>query len=139
MRRATASVAGVAGVLLLATAACGSEVSGTLCPAIGWSNSLTVRLAADWPSGPDRLAAVTCQEACGPGGLHGEPGSRELVAPVVGTAEFALLGQPASVVVTVREAGTPVAEVDADLDWRRIGGSAECGGPGAATVTVPAP
>ena len=35
--------------------------------------------------------------------------------------------------------GAVLAELTADLEWVRVGGSAECGGPHEATVTVPAP
>ena len=35
--------------------------------------------------------------------------------------------------------GAVLAELTADLEWARVGGSAECGGPHEATVTVPAP
>ena len=35
--------------------------------------------------------------------------------------------------------GAVLAELTADPEWERVGGSAECGGPMAATVTVPAP
>ena len=35
--------------------------------------------------------------------------------------------------------GGVLAGLSADLDWQRVGGSEECGGPHEATVTVPAP
>ena len=51
-----------------------------------------------------------------------------------------VLSSPDTVVVTVLGAdGGTLAEVEADLDWVRVGGSEECGGPGEASVVVPAP
>jgi hypothetical protein len=47
---------------------------------------------------------------------------------------------PDSAVLTILGPdGTELAELDADLDWRRVGGTEECGGPSAASVVVPAP
>jgi hypothetical protein len=43
------------------------------------------------------------------------------------------------VVTVLGPDGAVVAEVDAVLAWVRVGGSAECGGPHEAAVTVPAP
>jgi hypothetical protein len=47
---------------------------------------------------------------------------------------------PGTVAVTVLGPdGAVLAAVDGAPDWVRVGGSAECGGPHEATVTVPAP
>jgi hypothetical protein len=137
MRRVAATLSGA---LLLVAAGCGDTAGGTVCPAIGYSDGLTVRLADGWPPGAGRSVTVTCDEPCGPGDLGGGPRARSVSASVLGSeATLTISGQPASVIVTVVENGAVVARADADLDWRRVGGSAECGGPEAATATVPAP
>ena len=87
---------------------------------------------------------VGCPEPCGLPPLEGTPSGpiREGVAPLAGTGTAVSfgMGTPDSVVVTVvGPDGAVLAEVHADLDWERVGGSEECGGPMAATVTVPAP
>ena len=47
---------------------------------------------------------------------------------------------PDSVVVTVLGPdGATLADLETDLDWRRVGGTEECGGPMTASVVVPAP
>ena len=65
-----------------------------------------------------------------------------LTAPLTGrSAGLSVdMAAPESVVVTVLGAdGSDLAEVSADLEWHRVGGSEECGGPMETTVTVPAP
>jgi hypothetical protein len=50
-----------------------------------------------------------------------------------------ILSSPDTVVITVLDAdGAMQADVQTDLDWVRVGGSEECGGPMHAAVTVPA-
>lgn len=109
----------------LALAAC--DTGPTVCPAVGWTNGLTVRLAEDWPPGEGRAVRVD--------GVEG-------VTPVTGrdTAVVFPMATPDSVEVAVLAPdGAVLAQVDAAPDWVRVGGSEECGGPHAATVTVPAP
>ena len=137
-RRAAAAVGAV-----LALAACDGDV-GPACPAVAWGNGLTVELAGDWPPGEGRSVEVGCPEPCGVPTLDGTPSGpvRDGVSPLTGTATgFSfVMGTPDSVVVTVLGPdGAVLAEVDADLEWVRVGGSAACGGPHEATVTVPAP
>lgn len=128
------------GVLLLAATGCATTSGGSVCPAIGYLDGLTVRLAPDWSPGGPWTVRVTCPEPCGPPGIDGSPGSREVTAPLTGSeAAIPLLARPYSAQVVVSEAGVPVADVAARLEWRRVGGSAECGGPMGATVVVPAP
>jgi hypothetical protein len=68
-------------------------------------------------------------------------GPAELTAEVVGgVAGFDALATPASVVITVLGGGgTELTSLQTALDWERVGGAEECGGPMQATVTVPAP
>ncbi|MGY1745962.1 hypothetical protein [Blastococcus sp. SYSU D00695] len=129
-----------AAVVLLTGAGCAGEADGTVCPPVGWLDAVTVHLAAGWSLDAERTVTVTCDRSCAPSGPDGGSGNRESSAPLAGsTATVPVTGQPSSVVVTVLVAGHPRAVVPTDLDWRRVGGSEECGGPRAAAVTVPAP
>jgi hypothetical protein len=123
----------------LALAACGAGAE-TVCPAIGWSNALTVGLADDWPPLDGGSLLVECSSRCGTYGREGPPD--ELSVPLSGASTVVQLDMtaPDSVALTVVGAdGTELTQHDADLDWVRVGGSDECGGPHAASVTVPAP
>jgi hypothetical protein len=77
----------------------------------------------------------TCVES-----LAGD-GPAELTAEVVdGLAGFDAFATPASVVITVLGGdGAELTSLQTALDWERVGGTEECGGPMQATVTVPAP
>jgi len=117
----------------LALAGCAGE-GGVACPAIGWSNGLTVELAEDWPAVDGGSVRIECSSPCGAAYPAGTPLTGTTAAVQVD------MTTPDSVVVTVLAADeTEVAEVDAALDWVRVGGSERCGGPSEATVTVPAP
>ncbi|MGY1638814.1 hypothetical protein ACI78V_19370 [Geodermatophilus sp. SYSU D00742] len=138
-RPAVAGLARPAAVaVVLLTTACDPGV-GRACPAIDWGRTLVVSLAADWPTGESRSVHVACDSPCGLPASGGEPAG-ELTAPLEGpVARLYPLGLPGSVVVTVVGPAGPEAQVEADLDWRRVGGDEECGGPVRAEVTVPPP
>jgi hypothetical protein len=127
---------------VLALTAC--DTAPTACPAIAWGNGLTVQLAGGWPPGEGRSVRVACPQPCGPELREDAPPGRghEGVAPLVGdraTVSF-LMATPDEVDVAVLGPdGGVLAGLSADLDWQRVGGSEECGGPHEATVTVPAP
>ncbi|MCW2510355.1 MAG: hypothetical protein JWP68_3503 [Modestobacter sp.] len=111
------------------------------CPAIGYSSSLVVELAPDWPADHAHSVTIECDEPCGvPSMDGGDAASTRTAVLAEGAALFDWVGDEASVVVTVRAAdGAELAKVDAELEWVRVGGSEECGGPLEATVTIPAP
>ena len=114
------------------------------CPAIGWGSVLVVELAPDWPPGEGRSVLVGCPEPCGLPSPDGTPSGpvRTGAAPLTGSSAAVsfVMETPDAVVVTVLGPdGAVLAEVDADLDWVRVGGSEECGGPHEAGVTIPAP
>ena len=127
---------GLVAVLLAAVWAGGPSRA---CPAVGWSNSLRVELADGWPTAA--AVRVECPSWCG---LAVEPvgdGPDAATVPLTGSTAFVSLGMvsPDAVGVTVLGAdGGVLTEADLDLDWERVGGSAECGGPAEATATVPA-
>jgi hypothetical protein len=129
--------------VVLALAGCEDGVPRA-CPAVAWGNALTVELADDWSPGEGRSVRVVCPRPCAPE-FHQDapPGpGHEGVAPLVGdraTVSF-LMETPDEVGVAVLGPdGAVLAEVQAGLQWLRVGGSAGCGGPHEATVTVPAP
>jgi hypothetical protein len=124
----------------LAFSACAAGAT-TVCPAIGWSNLLTVELAAGRPAVEGGSLIVECSSRCGltPGPTD-EPD--EVSLPLSGRSTVVQLDMttPDSVVVTVLGPdGATLADLETDLDWRRVGGTEECGGPMAASVVVPAP
>jgi hypothetical protein len=124
---------------VLALAACDGDVERA-CPAIGWSNLVTVELAGPWPDGGGRSVRLGCGTPCDPS-LPSEAPSA-VTAPVQGSVARVVLGMvtPDIVDVTVLGPdGAVLAETTADLEWVRVGGSPDCGGPHEAAVTVPAP
>ena len=127
---------------VLALTAC--DTGPTACPAIAWSNGLTVELAGGWWPGEGRSVRVACPQPCGPEFREDAPPGpgHEGVAPLVGdraTVSFRMETPDEVHVAVLGPDGAVLAEVEADLEWVRVGGSAECGGPHEATVTVPAP
>ncbi len=109
------------------------------CPAIGWTNGLAVELEGD-------AAAVAGVQLCTDEGCAPtqEPdpahplGLITLIEQdgrswVFSTDMYSL----DEVTVRLTEAdGTVIGETAFAPDWERVGGSARCGGPSVATVTV---
>jgi hypothetical protein len=128
----------------------------TACPAIGWVNSITVELAGD-------VARVDTVQLCADGAcseLRPEPVTAAprivVTTPLDATAQPTPEARPAmapfygekidadtwrfTVSMSSPDHGEVIAETDADLDWKRVGGSAQCGGPVEASpvlLTVP--
>ncbi len=130
-------------VAVLALVGCDGG-AGRACPAVAWGNALTVELADDWVPGEGRSVQVSCPEACRPEALEATPSGpiQEGVAPLVGdraTVSFVLETPDEVDVAVLGPDGAVLAELTADLEWGRVGGSTECGGPHEATGTVPAP
>ncbi|MGY1733460.1 hypothetical protein ACI798_18280 [Geodermatophilus sp. SYSU D01045] len=115
-----------------------------VCPAIGWVNAVRVELTGDWTGQAPSSVRVVCEPSCGQAvRLDRDPEPvTEVTAPLTGaTAGVPTdMQTPDAATVTVLAAGGgALTEVGVDLDWVRVGGSEECGGPMAATVAVPAP
>ncbi|MGH3588128.1 MAG: hypothetical protein ACRDQ0_17625 [Pseudonocardia sp.] len=119
-------------VVAVAAAIVGPRLSppGQACPAIGYSSVLEVTLTGDtsavahlqvrdgdrwqppFPSGPDATAPAI-------------PSSRD-----GDTWAFTLFYPPNPIALrAVDEGGDVIARTEVDVDWVRVGGTAECGGP----------
>ncbi|GAB3192996.1 hypothetical protein GCM10027261_06880 [Geodermatophilus arenarius] len=134
----------LAAVLLAGCAGAPGGSGAVVCPAIGWVDAVRVELTGDWTGPAPASVRVVCEPSCGQVvRLDRDPEPRrEVTAPLTGTTAGVPTGTgtPDAATVTVLAAdGGALAEVDADLDWVRVGGSEECGGPMEATVVVPAP
>ncbi|TFV50347.1 hypothetical protein [Blastococcus sp. TF02A-35] len=130
---------GAATALTALLAGTGCAAGGTVCSAVGWHNAVVVEFAEGWPA-VEGGVTLECDPACYTDVLVDPEAAT--VDPTGGGPATVLLGMstPGSIVVRVVGAdGARLTEVDADLDWRRVGGSEQCGGPHEATVVVPAP
>ncbi len=116
----TVRAAALAALVVPVMTGCAQE---RVCPPIGWGSTLVVELGPEWP---DLVGASVRLEDSAAVPLRG------------GSAAFSLdMPRPGTVVVTVLDAqGAPLAETETEPDWRRVGGTAECGGPSEATVVV---
>jgi hypothetical protein len=126
-------------LLVLPLAGCGADRA---CPAIGWGSSVRVELTGAWSAQPVGVVELECSTPCERltvlDEVTGEPvelhtGSDPLSWPVFGE-------RPGSAVATVlAPEGSELARVESQLEFERVGGTEECGGPTEATVRVPAP
>jgi hypothetical protein len=133
LRRAVPSSVALAAASVLA--GCGGMLPQA-CPAIGWSNEVVVT------SSDPRVAAV---DLCDERGCASQAPGRSDISGFQeaqggqGTWTFALpdMSTPDAVVVrTLAADGTVIGERSASLDWRRVGGSEACGGPGQARLAL---
>ncbi|TIH30825.1 hypothetical protein [Subtercola vilae] len=137
-------VAMVGAVAMLALSACASPF-GQACTAIGWINSLDVRLDGT----ADAVAGVAWVELCDDSGCSktaeqvramqtATPGAALPLyqASASGAASWNVsvgMSRPAQVTVTAYAAdATVLGATAATPEWARVGGSEQCGGPGAA-------
>ncbi|TQN43198.1 hypothetical protein FHU33_2633 [Blastococcus colisei] len=129
----------MAGALALAACTGGMQ---TVCPAIGWGSALIVEFAEDWPEVPGGVT-IECRPTCMQDVMaEASPAEPEqATGPLAGSSVTVsyVMSTPDPVVTVLAADGTELARADADLDWRRVGGSEECGGPMEASVVVPAP
>ena len=139
------------------------------CPAIGWLNNVLVELEGDVSAVAEVQGCVddVCSQVVrppttdvpveiitpAPGGTIDETGQkshppRELLSPYMATpldedSWVINLDMDTPEIVTVRALaadGTVLVEGEFTLDWVRVGGSEQCGGPeeaGPVTLTVP--
>ena len=129
MRRAVPAVLAASVVLVT-----GCDEAAVVCPAIAYGSTLVIRLADDWPPGENRTVQVDCDSPCELVPPTGSP-----VPVTESEARVVLVDPPDPVTVTVADPSGPLTSVEEEPTWKRVGGTAECGGPMEATVTVPAP
>lgn len=125
--------------MAFATTACGLVPIPFACPAIGWSNALTVELDGDTS---DIATLQLCtKDGCAPsdeGDASGPLGEVDVADRDGDTWVFSVgRTSPEQVVVrTLSADGEVLSETEVAVDWVRVGGDERCGGPGAATVQV---
>jgi hypothetical protein len=128
------------GALLWAASRAGGP--DVVCPAIGWGSAVRVELTGDWSAQPVGVVELECSTPCERltvlDEVTGEPVQlHEAVDPL----SWPVFGErPGSAVATVLAPdGSELARVESQLEFERVGGTEECGGPTEATVRVPAP
>lgn len=146
---------GVAAVLLVTLAVTGCSIT-TACPAIGWTNTATihlngnvdgvatVELCADGVCAtsdplvqePDEpLRVLTPEELASPAPSRHtlpSPFSISRVDERNWKAKVAMTTPETLTLRALNSTGQVLAEQDVALQWRRVGGSEQCGGPGEA-------
>lgn len=108
------------------------------CPAIGWTNTPTVELDGDTAT----VAQVQlCTDAgCAPADdvdMTGPLGLISVADRDGDTWTFSVDSLPDTFTVrTLAADGTVLSDTEVTPEWERVGGSAQCGGPGEATVAA---
>ncbi len=125
-------------VVALAIVTGASACAPTVCPAIGWSDTLVVRLRGDATA----VARVQlCTDAgCAPAEGVDAAGPLGPIALRVHEDDvwtFTVDGLPDTFTVRALAAdGSTLSAAEVTPEWVRVGGSARCGGPHKATVTL---
>lgn len=108
------------------------------CPAIGWTNALTVQLDGD-TSTVDQVQLCT-DAGCAPVEDEDITGPLGFVTVEEQNGDawtFSVDGFPDTFTVrTLAADDTVLSDTAVTPEWERIGGSEQCGGPSVATVTV---
>lgn len=131
--------AGIVAVAGLVTVMCLTGCAPFACSAIGWSNTLTVQLEGD-TTAVDQVQLCT-DDGCAPAedaDLSGPLGFVSVEAQDGDSWTFSV-GMDRLERFTVRALaadGTVLSDTEVAPEWVRVGGSAQCGGPGEATVAV---
>lgn len=109
------------------------------CPAIGWSNGLTVELEGD----TSEVASVQLctDDGCAPGSDADPSGplGEVVLAERDGDTWAFSVGMTSMDRVTVRALagdGSVISDTEVTPEWVRVGGDDRCGGPTSATVTI---
>ena len=125
------------GIVLMTLTGCAP--APVACPAIGWVNSLTVEVTGQ-TSSVERVQLCT-QEGCAPGRDVDSSSPLSLIAVTEregNTWTFAtdMLSLEEVTIRALGSDGSIVSEESVRPDWKRVGGSEQCGGPSTALVTV---
>ena len=111
------------------------------CTAIGWFDELEVQVTGDRAEAVDRLE-ICFDGSCysGRADAPGESPQLEVVAIARSGTDWTVstsMQTPESIQLTAYSAtGEVLAEQETDLSWKRVGGSARCGGPHEATASI---
>jgi hypothetical protein len=122
-----------AAVLLLLAMVCalaGCVSPPYACTAVGYIDAVTVRLQGSLPPGGQLEACV--DDVCATSGQGDSPGTALTVAHREGSVWQVIFSTKPPKALTIRAldaAGAVVAEHAYRLEWKRVGGSAQCGGP----------
>ncbi|MGU3646224.1 hypothetical protein ACLBXX_14750 [Microbacterium sp. C23T] len=109
------------------------------CPAIGWTNSLTVELAGDTSS--VATMQLCTKDGCAPGPNLDSSNPLSLIALVDRDGDawvFStdMLALEEITVQTLAADGSVLWETRVSPDWERVGGTEQCGGPSIAIVSL---
>ncbi|AYG02771.1 hypothetical protein D7I44_04045 [Gryllotalpicola protaetiae] len=134
-------LAALTGVTVLAAAltAC-SGGPPQACSAIGWTNQVRVHVTGD-TAGVDAVtfcAGATCPVPAPPPTLAPAPGARSLTSHDgdVWTISIDMTTPRTGHLGAFDASGAPLIDQRVMLAWKRVGGTAECGGPERAEVTL---
>lgn len=134
-------LAALAGAALLTAllAAC----SGTphACPATGWSNQLRVHVTGD-TAGVERVtfcSGASCTPPASPATPAPGTMSTTTRAGEVWTISIDMTTPSTGHLAAFDAAGTRLVDQRVTLAWKRVGGTAECGGPERAEVELRMP
>lgn len=137
-RPVRAAIAALSGIALLALTGCVGMPFA--CPAIGWTNVLTVELVGDTSSIAN--VQLCTDDGCAPGKDIAADNPLQLVALTDRSGDtwtFAtdMLTLEEVTVRTLASDGAILSEDTVRPDWERVGGSEQCGGPAQALVSIP--
>jgi hypothetical protein len=129
-RRRLALTIAVSAILLPALAAC--DIIPTACSAVGWINTADL-VVADAPDGAVVIACAgkDCKPAVVEAGAT--PDASTIAATATDSGKWRLdvgMSQPKYINVTVLDVtGAALVTQEFKNDWKRVGGSEQCGGP----------
>ena len=133
-----AAVAAIASLCAFGVSSCSSVE--TACPAIGYSSSLNVEVSGQFEDVADLKLCVA--DVCAPNADHIDPPGLQVYEPPTRENDgqrwtFIVFYPPEEIVIRAYATdGSILNDTPVSADWKRVGGSAQCGGPHDATVEV---
>ena len=112
---------------------------GVACPAVGWSNSLIVKLDGD--TEPVDRVQICTNDGCAPAADADLTGPLGLIAAeqrddTTWRLRLEMMAPDRIAVRALDAGGTVLAEAEVSPEWVRGGGDARCGGPAEAEVAL---